>query len=188
MKQRSVLGCKGKRAFILKGMGILLLLLFLSACGANGEGEGDAHLPEAPIEVTFGTEPDAPHPAGQPITLYVKVMQEGEPVDDAEEVRFEIWRADEEGEKGGDAPSQADSGDQHGSHGQGDHHQGQESHSQGDMAHYQSDHPFYDATHTGDGVYTYEHVFDEPGRYYVMYHVTARGYHDMVKHELEITE
>ena len=54
--------------------------------------------------MSFGTNPETPHPAGQPITLYVKVMQEGEPVDNAEEARFEIWREDERAKNRGQIP------------------------------------------------------------------------------------
>lgn len=168
------------------GGGVLCLLLLMAACGADEGPRGDVYLPEPPIEVSFGTNPETPHPAGQPITLYVKVMQEGEPVDDAEEARFEIWREDEEGQEQG-SDSQKGAEDHQGTHGHGEEGQGEPS-PHDSMAHYQSDHPFYDATHVGDGVYEYEHVFEEPGRYYVMYHVTARGYHDMVRYELEITE
>jgi 5-hydroxyisourate hydrolase-like protein (transthyretin family) len=39
---------------------------------------------------------------------------------------------------------------------------------------------------TGDGVYSAEKSFAEPGTYYVMYHVTARDFHSMAKREFAV--
>src|SRR5690625_3984065 len=69
----------------------------LAACGGNDPGE--QYVPEAPIEVTFGTDPATPHPAGEPLTMYVDVMQEGVAVEDAEEAVFEVWQDDGEDEE-----------------------------------------------------------------------------------------
>lgn len=170
---------------------MLLPLTFLAGCG--GKDQGDVYIPEAPIEVSFGTDPETPHPAGEPITLYVQVTQEGEPVEDADEVQFEIWQEDDQVEENGagsseeEADDEADPGEDAEAHEPGGEKQGPAFHG-GSMADYQSDHPFYDAEHAGDGIYTLEHIFEEPGVYQVMYHVTARGYHDMVKYEVEIVE
>jgi hypothetical protein len=172
-------------------MGLIILTswVLLAACG--GEDNGDAYIPEAPIEVTFGTEPSTPHPAGQPLTLYVQVTQEGKPVEDAEEVQFEIWMDDGTSEEDTEQENDAEAQRGEAEHGTGEHGSAERGHAEGHgehMAGYKSDHPFYDAVHVGDGIYELEHTFEEPGKYQVMYHVTARGYHDMVKHELEITE
>lgn len=151
---------------------VTLLAITLLGCQGQEESQKGPYLPQAPIEVHFGTDPEAPHPAGEPLTLFVQVSQEGEPVEDADEVTFEIWRADEDEEESEEQPplppSGLDGGDP--------------------MAGYETDHDMLPATHAGEGVYQLEHTFDEPGLYYVMYHVTARGYHDMVRYELEIVD
>lgn len=48
------------------------------------------------------------------------------------------------------------------------------------------DHQFVPAEAKGEGVYSLNWTFDEPGRYYVMYHVTARDFHSMERMEINV--
>ncbi|MBO8170336.1 MAG: FixH family protein [Bacillaceae bacterium] len=50
----------------------------------------------------------------------------------------------------------------------------------------QDDHEFIPAENKGEGRYSITRTFEEPGLYYVMYHVTARDYHNMERMELNI--
>ncbi len=48
------------------------------------------------------------------------------------------------------------------------------------------DHEFVHAEAKGEGVYSLKWTFDQPGRYYVMYHVTARDFHSMERMEINV--
>ncbi|CEH29379.1 FixH family protein [Aneurinibacillus migulanus] len=45
-------------------------------------------------------------------------------------------------------------------------------------------HAMVPAKKTEDGVYSVVRAFKEPGTYYVMYHIDARGLHSMAKHKI----
>jgi hypothetical protein len=47
-------------------------------------------------------------------------------------------------------------------------------------------HEMITASKTKDGSYSSPYTFTKPGKYYVIYHVDARGFHDMKKNELVI--
>lgn len=50
----------------------------------------------------------------------------------------------------------------------------------------QEDHDRIEGKHQKDGIYTVEKKFTEPGTYYVISHVTARGMHVMPKQEFQV--
>ncbi|TKI56318.1 hypothetical protein E8L90_13025 [Brevibacillus antibioticus] len=122
-----------KRTMILL---LSMLMLLLAACGK--ENEQQVFQPGAPVEAAFTLEPKE-LVAGDTVTFSVKVTQEGQPVDDAKEVKFEWWK------------------------------DGQEKHET------------IPASLQGDGVYTAQQTINEPGSYFVYYHVTARDFHNMQK-------
>ncbi|MBO8155478.1 MAG: FixH family protein [Bacillaceae bacterium] len=49
-------------------------------------------------------------------------------------------------------------------------------------------HKSIEGTLEGEGIYYFEHTFDEPGTYFVISHVTAREYHIMPQQEFEVIE
>ncbi|WP_167578045.1 FixH family protein [Ammoniphilus sp. YIM 78166] len=51
----------------------------------------------------------------------------------------------------------------------------------------QEKHDMVEAEHQGDGVYSMKERFHEPGRYFVIYHVTARDMHVMQQVEIPVT-
>lgn len=115
---------------------LCLLTLLATACGEDNQ---EAALPSSePIDAAFTMQPAEPA-KGEAITFSVKVSQNGNPVDDAKEVKFEWWK------------------------------DGQEQH------------VTIPATLQADGVYTAQQAIDEPGSYFVYYHVTARDFHIMQK-------
>lgn len=182
----------------------VLLPLVLIACQANKENEAMNHNQDnALIEVTFGTNPDENLTQNEPVEIYVKVTQDGKPVDDADDVAFEIWHEDDEaaeashdhdgdGEHGG----KADDTDHEANH--DDHHQnGDDSHDeaaadghdqdgQDDGGMYRKGTEVIPAEHKGDGVYSIEQTFGQEGVHFVMYHVTARNYHAMKAEEIHV--
>ncbi|GED72373.1 hypothetical protein BRE01_60750 [Brevibacillus reuszeri] len=113
------------------------IALIASACG-NANSEHTELTSGAPVEAAFSFTPTEPA-VREAITFSVKVTQEGKPVDDAKEVKFEWWK------------------------------DGQEQH------------VTIPAALTSDGVYTAQQTIDEPGSYFVYYHVTARDFHNMQK-------
>lgn len=129
---------------------ILILSFTLAACAPpppnnTSQENGMSALPAEPT-----VELDLPEnvKAGQEVAIQVTVTQEGEPVNDADDVQIEIWKV------GADA----------------------------------DDHEFIVAEKTGDGVYSINKTFREPGEYKVMYHVTARGTHVMKSAETLIVQ
>lgn len=115
---------------------LCLLALIAAACGRDNQ---EVTLPSStPVEAAFTISPQNPEP-GAAITFSVKVTQNGTPVDDAKEVKFEWWK------------------------------DGQEQH------------VTIPAALQADGVYTAQQTIDEPGSYFVYYHVTARDFHNMQK-------
>jgi hypothetical protein len=159
---------------------LIFVLAVITACQADGhsdhQGTNDHALPQAPIEVTFSTEPESGVTVGEPVILVARVTQEGESVNDAELVRFEIWYDNEE---------------------EGNHHHQQEgtdneSHEHGHdhnaMEDYQTDHDMIEAAFREDGQYVLEYSFDKAGIYNVMYHVDARGYHAMTAHQVIVED
>lgn len=50
----------------------------------------------------------------------------------------------------------------------------------------QDNHKIVPATKSSNGLYSIEYSFDQPGQYYVMYHVDARGFHNMSKKEISV--
>ncbi|MFG0213650.1 FixH family protein [Brevibacillus porteri] len=79
-----------KRTMILL---LSMLMLLLAACGK--ENEQQALLPGSPVEAAFTLEPKE-LVAGDTVTFSVKVTQDGQPVDDAKEVKFEWWKDGQE--------------------------------------------------------------------------------------------
>ncbi|MFD2369782.1 FixH family protein [Brevibacillus sp. GCM10020057] len=72
---------------------LVLLAAMTAACGHNHQ---EAALPSAdPVAADFAILPKEPA-AGKPITFSVKVTQNGEPVNDAKEVKFEWWKDGQE--------------------------------------------------------------------------------------------
>ncbi|WP_342431951.1 FixH family protein [Neobacillus sp. FSL H8-0543] len=70
---------------------VLLLLVSLSGCS---EEKLEHELPEM-IEVVLTVTPESGQ-VNEPVTLEAKVTQGEENVEDAKEVKFEIWRANDE--------------------------------------------------------------------------------------------
>jgi methionine-rich copper-binding protein CopC len=66
-----------------------LLLLAMTACG--NDQQQTAALSSTPVEAAFTLEPSEPK-AGDTVTFSVTVTQDGKPVDDASEVKFEWWK------------------------------------------------------------------------------------------------
>lgn len=76
------------RSMILSGAAVLLFLL--AGCGTSGE-EGPHSMPDGQmIEVDLRVPEEAD--PGQSVLLEAKVTFEGENVEDADEVVFEIWK------------------------------------------------------------------------------------------------
>lgn len=73
----------------------IVLLLFIGACSSKETKNEDTQgIPEI-IEVHIQTEPEMLDP-GKPVAIQAIVTQGSEPVDDAQEVKFEIWKKGQE--------------------------------------------------------------------------------------------
>ena len=68
--------------------------LIATACGNDNSANTDLGS-GAPVEASFSFAPEQPV-VGEAITFSVKVTQEGKPVDDAKEVKFEWWKDGQE--------------------------------------------------------------------------------------------
>ncbi|ERI09343.1 hypothetical protein HMPREF0083_02622 [Aneurinibacillus aneurinilyticus ATCC 12856] len=119
-----------------------ILLLILAGCGGEKQPE-ERKVPEK-LQAQYTASSASPQ-VGQEVTFSVSITQGEEKVNDAEAVKFEIWR---EGQK--------------------------------------EKHAMVPAKKTGDGVYSIAQSFKEPGTYYVMYHIDARGLHSMAKHKISV--
>lgn len=74
---------------------LILALLVVSACGTkDNQNQADKELPEF-VEVKLTVTPEHGQ-ANEPIIFEAKVTQGEENVEDADEVKFEIWRANDE--------------------------------------------------------------------------------------------
>jgi len=82
------------------------LALLTAACGIESH-EESGFTSGAPIEAAFSFSPTEPV-VGEAITFSVKVTQEGKPVDDAKEVKFEWWKDGQEKHETIPATLQAD--------------------------------------------------------------------------------
>lgn len=51
----------------------------------------------------------------------------------------------------------------------------------------QENHEMITATKSGVGLYSIPYTFHKAGQYYVIYHVDARGFHNMRKNEIPVT-
>jgi predicted small secreted protein len=122
---------------------VLLAVTFLVAA-CQGTEQEDISLDASPLEVEFGTNADSTLTLDQTIELSIQVTQDGDEVEDAEEVSFEMWYAGED------------------------------------------EHETLPAQHQGNGMYTISKTLEQEGTLNVMYHVTARGYHSMKKHEIMV--
>ncbi|MBO8162875.1 MAG: FixH family protein [Brevibacillus sp.] len=122
---------------------LLAVIALTAACGNQETHDQAGQEGMLPIEVSSSIVPESPQ-AGETVTFSVTVKHGDQAVDDAKEVRFELWR---EG---------------------------------------QDEHEFVDASGKGEGVYTAEKSFSVPGTYYMMYHVTARGFHSMDKQSFTV--
>lgn len=80
---------------ILRFMRVLPCLLLLVAVAACGNDNQEAFVPGSPVEAAFTMEPSEPA-VGDTVTFAVTVTQDGKPVDDASEVKFEWWREGQE--------------------------------------------------------------------------------------------
>ena len=130
-----------------KVLPLLLILLMIAATACSPDENGEMTEIPGLIDVVIHIEPEQLSP-GEPVSIQAVVTQEGEPVEDANEVTFEIWK---EG-------------------------QNEEEHEQ------------IAGEHLGEGVYGIEKTFSEPGVYYVISHVTARGAHNMPKKQFTVGE
>lgn len=146
----------------------LIILLIITACQEQAH---EQHMPQAPIAVEFFTEPVADIRVGEEVQLFVEVTQEGEAVSDAHPVRFEIWHEEE-------SEAEATEENGHSGHGQ-DHGNGHH-----EMENWNTIHEMLDGEHIEGGVYGIHYTFEKEGLYYVMYHVDARGFHAMTRHEV----
>ncbi|WP_214828677.1 FixH family protein [Exiguobacterium algae] len=71
----------------------LVGMLILGACGTEQETENvTAHQSMEPVEANLQVVETAD--VGAPVTLTVNVTQDGEAVDDADEIKFEVWKND----------------------------------------------------------------------------------------------
>lgn len=52
----------------------------------------------------------------------------------------------------------------------------------------EDDHEMIPVDHSKDGIYTLDKSFQQAGKYYMYYHVDARGMHLMDKHEFTVRE
>jgi hypothetical protein len=122
---------------------LITLMIAAPACSPDENGE----MTEIPglIDVVIHIEPEQLSP-GEPVSIQAVVTQEGKPVEDANEVTFEIWK---EGQN-------------------------------------EAEHEKIAGEHWGEGVYGIEKTFSEPGTYYVISHVTARGAHNMPKKQFTV--
>ncbi|WP_053360732.1 FixH family protein [Bacillus sp. FJAT-27251] len=85
---------------------MLTLLLILAGCGSNNEDSSQAgEVPEI-IEVTILT-PDSLNP-NEEVSLEAKVTQGDENVEDATEVKFEVWKSGEDEREMLEAQHQSD--------------------------------------------------------------------------------
>jgi len=73
---------------------MVLSVFIISACNNNEQEQADDKLPEF-VEVKLSVTPEHGK-ANEPITFEAKVTQGDENVEDADEVKFEIWRAKDE--------------------------------------------------------------------------------------------
>ncbi len=73
-----------------KWTGLLLLLLLLAACSQKDLSAGAGEMPEE-VTVDFITEASAQ--PGEEVVLAAAVAQGTQPVDDADEVVFEVWQS-----------------------------------------------------------------------------------------------
>jgi hypothetical protein len=74
---------------------LILALLIVSACGnKDNQNQADNELPEF-VEVKLTVTPEHGQ-VNEPIIFEAKVTQGEEDVEDADEVKFEIWRAKDE--------------------------------------------------------------------------------------------
>jgi hypothetical protein len=125
---------------------VVLLAVAFIVVACQGNEQEDISLDASPLEVEFTTNTDVTLTLSQTIELSILVTQDGDAVEDAEEVSFEIWYAGED------------------------------------------EHETIPATHQGKGKYTIGKTIEQEGTLNVMYHVTARGFHSMKKHELEVVK
>jgi hypothetical protein len=77
-------------------IGLLLSAAILTGCNSVNDMEKDKASVEAPalIEVTIKTTPEKALP-GDEVLIEASVTQSGEPVDNANEVSFEVWNSDD---------------------------------------------------------------------------------------------
>lgn len=162
----------------------LCLVVFLTACQDKGEEQGSKDNvlpPAAPVDVEFSVDPATGIKPNQPVQLQVLLTQAGEIVEDADQVRFEIWHEDDQ-EEDHDAGSDAGH-DSDADHDADTDHEG-DAHDHSSMEHHNTDNEMVTAEHIGGGVYAYEYQFEKSGVYYVMYHVDARDLHMMTANEV----
>lgn len=151
-------------------MCLALVLIIVTGCQEQAH-DPEQYMPQAPIEVEFFTDPSTDIKVGEEVQLLIEVTQEGELVDDAHPVRFEIWHEAED-----------DASTEHGNHTSG--HGNGHGHGHQDMKDWETPHQMLDGEHIEGGTYGLSYVFEKEGTYFVMYHVDARGYHAMTRHEV----
>ncbi|MGM9922942.1 MAG: FixH family protein [Bacillus sp. (in: firmicutes)] len=80
---------------MMKKMGVLLVfcVLLLMACGKEEQTDDQAEV--AFLEVDLSISPEKAK-VNEPVTFKAKVTYGGKPVEDADEVKFEIWRSQSE--------------------------------------------------------------------------------------------
>ncbi|WP_088007830.1 FixH family protein [Indiicoccus explosivorum] len=67
------------------------VLFLLAGCGAEGSAESETEGTLQPVEVEILTAPTAD--PGDEVILSAEVLQGGEPVEEADEVLFEVWES-----------------------------------------------------------------------------------------------
>jgi hypothetical protein len=99
----------GGEFLVLKGWKLVLALFPLFGFGcAHEQGHETAGEERLPIRVELDLPEQAE--AGHPVKVAAQVFQENEPVDDADEVMFEVWKKDSKEESFHFKPSAQDGG------------------------------------------------------------------------------
>jgi hypothetical protein len=74
---------------------MIMIASLLPGC-SPGAGGNRAASSFQPLQVSFSPKPSAGSKAGEAVTLSVSVSQNGQPVEDAQDVTFEIWKNGQE--------------------------------------------------------------------------------------------
>lgn len=137
---------------------LILMLMFIMAGCSYTEQSASGEMPEM-IRVKF-LMPDQVK-VNEEVALQIKLTQGENPVDDADQVQFQIWNEQNEPE----APA-AEQGMMN----------ADELEARGAVK----------ASAIGDGVYEVKYTFQEPGKYVVQAHVTSGAMHTMPRAKVTV--